>query len=73
MRKPSPTSRRPRAKKPPTETVAVSTPAPPSPEAQVRTARAATEAELAGIVRATQGQPSAEGFWKAAGRLAKLR
>ena len=72
MRKPSPTSRRPRAKKPPTETVAASTPAPP-PDAQVRTARAATEAELAGIVRATHGQPSAEGFWKAAGRLAKLR
>lgn len=72
MRKSSTKSRRSRAKTPPTAVVGSRTPAPP-PEAQVRTARAATEEELAGIVRATEGQPSAEGFWKAAGRLAKLR
>jgi hypothetical protein len=37
------------------------------------TARPATEQELAAIVRAQEGQLSAEGFWKAAGRLTKLR
>jgi hypothetical protein len=37
------------------------------------TARAATEEELAAIVRAQEGQLSAESFWKAAGRLTKLR
>ena len=39
----------------------------------VRTARAATEDELSAIARAQQGQLSAESFWKAAGRLTKLR
>ena len=73
MRKPSSKPRRPRAKTSATD-AAEATRAPMSaPEAQVRTARAPTEKELAGIVRATEGQPSAESFWKAAGRLAKLR
>jgi hypothetical protein len=46
---------------------------PAAPDAEVRTARAATEDELAAIARAQEGQLSAESFWKAAGRLTKLR
>lgn len=39
----------------------------------VSTARAATPDELEAIAQAQQGQLSAESFWKAAGRLTKLR
>lgn len=64
----------PRKKKP------ASSASPSTPRDAPRTARKTplpasplSEPALAAIVRSQEGQPSAEGFWKSAGRFTKLR
>jgi hypothetical protein len=71
-RKPSAKSHRSRGKPVRSEASKTAADQPPGARA-VSTARAATEDELTAIARAQQGQHSAESFWKAAGRLTKLR